>query len=72
MKHSLARQPHPTQQVGEARIGADVVESWCNAEEDQQADALLISRFEELKRLVFLAQVMPTRGSDLNLLLTLD
>jgi hypothetical protein len=49
-------QAHPAQQVGVAGVGADVVECWSNPEEDQQADALLISLFEKLKRLVFLAQ----------------
>ena len=50
------RQSHPSQQVIEPRVGADVVERWSNAEVDQEADAILISRFEELKGLILLAQ----------------
>jgi len=48
-------QPHPTQQVSVAGVGADVPETRVSAEEDQPTSALLISHFEELKRLRFLA-----------------
>src|SRR5215471_5810224 len=53
---SPPRQSDPAPQIGEAGIGADVVERRSNVEVNQQADAILISRFEELKGLVFLAQ----------------
>ena len=53
------RQPHPPQQVREAGIRADVVERRSNVEVDQHTDAILISRLEELKCLVFLAQNAP-------------
>ena len=52
-------QSDPAPQVGETGIGADVVKRWSNVEVDQQADAILISRFEELKRLIFFAQNAP-------------
>src|SRR5713226_5728099 len=48
-------QPHPTQQVSVAGVGADVPETRVSVEEDQPTSALLISHFEELKRLRFLA-----------------
>ena len=50
------RQAHAAEQSGEARIGADVVERRVNTEEDHNADAFVISPFEEIERPVLLAQ----------------
>jgi hypothetical protein len=53
------RQSDPAPQVGETGIVADVVKRRPNVEVDQRTGAILISRFEEPKGLVFLPQNAP-------------
>jgi hypothetical protein len=54
--HRSLWQPNPAQQVGVARVGADVIERRSNPKVDQQAGTLLISRVGERKRVVLFPQ----------------